>query len=265
LGDGVVWAPFPCDEEESDAALAAVAEALEAGSGSEIGTVLIEPIQGRAGVRVPPPGFLEQVGALARRSGALVVADEILTGMGRTGEYFASVAMGLVPDLVCVGKALGGGFPLSACLAPRAVMDAWPASDGEAIHTSTFLGHPLSAASALAFLDVMENEQICARARELGHAMVGLLREELAQTSVVREIRGRGLLVGVELGVGESAEPGRNGLAGVAAQAALGSGLILLPAGERGNVLELMPPVTVTEEQTQRAVEILRDVLDSLS
>ena len=194
-----------------------------------------------------------------------MIADEILTGMGRTGEYFTSPAMGLVPDLVCVGKALGGGLPLSACLAPRAVMDAWPASDGEAIHTSTFLGHPLSAASALAFLDVVENEQICERARELGHAIIELLTEELAQIPSVRGIRGRGLLMGVELGVGESAGTGRNGLAGVAAQAALRSGLILLPAGERGNVLELMPPVTVTEGQTKRAVEILRDVLGALS
>jgi 4-aminobutyrate aminotransferase-like enzyme len=233
-----------------------------------IGTVIIEPIQGRAGVRVPPPGFLGELAVLVRDAGALLVFDEIFTGFGRTGSLFVCQEEGVVPDLLCVGKSLGGGLPLSACLGPKVVMDAWPESGGEALHTSTFLGHPLACAAALAFLDELEGaprgdgsgdapgETLPARARRLGDALLARLREELEGVPGVRDVRGRGLFIGIELAPGAGAR---------VAVAALARGLLLLPAGGEGEVVELSPPLTIAEEQLDYAVRELVGVIRELS
>ena len=127
------------------------------------------------------------------------MADEIFTGMGRTGSLFACEHDGVVPDLICLGKALGGGMPLSACCGPREVMDAWPPSTGEAIHTSTFLGHPLSCAGGLAFLAVLDANDLAGCARRLGEHALRYLRAELDGCEQVTEVRGRGLMLGIEL------------------------------------------------------------------
>ena len=262
LHDRVAFAPFPHgpDAETSGATELALAEmerilAGEGGFEDPIGAVVVEPIQGRAGVRVPPPGFLGRLAELTRSAGALLVFDEIFTGFGRTGAMFALEHEGVVPDLLCVGKALGGGLPLSACLGSREVMDAWPESTGEALHTSTFLGHPLSCATALAFLEVLTGEDLVRRAAMLGDR----LRLELEQALVgvvpgVREVRGRGLLIGIETGP--------TGGAGVAiTTAALKRGLLVLPAGARGEVVEIAPPAVVTEAQVEFGIECLGDVM----
>ncbi|MEE8148376.1 MAG: aspartate aminotransferase family protein, partial [Longimicrobiales bacterium] len=169
LFEGVVFAPFPGGGGMADA-LTAVEEALNEGAPGRhpIGAVIVEPIQGRAGVRIPAEGFLAAVVDLAHRAGAVVIFDEIFTGFGRTGSMFAFEHEGVVPDLLCVGKALGGGLPLSACLGSERLMSAWPESAGEALHTSTFLGHPLSCAAGLAFLDVLDEENLVERADVLG-------------------------------------------------------------------------------------------------
>ena len=127
-----------------------------------------------------------------------MVADEIYTGLGRCGAVLASSRVGLRPDLVCLGKVLGGGLPLSACVGSRHVMDAWPASPGEALHTSTFLGHPLACAAGEAVLAEV-TEGLPARAEALGQRLREGLERTLGDVSAVREIRGMGLLLGVEL------------------------------------------------------------------
>jgi 4-aminobutyrate aminotransferase / (S)-3-amino-2-methylpropionate transaminase / 5-aminovalerate transaminase len=159
LHGGVRFAPFPdaldglaAPDEELARALDRVEEILAGGGpeGVPVGAVILEPIQGRGGVRVPLPGFVAGVVERARAAGAVVIFDEIFTGFGRTGRALrpclGAGGRGWAggADLLCVGKALGGGLPLSACLGRREVMDAWPPSRGEALHTSTFLGHPLA-------------------------------------------------------------------------------------------------------------------------
>ena len=120
-------------------------------SREKIGAILVEPIQARGGCNVPPKNFLPLLRQVCDEHGALLILDEIYTGFGRTGKWFACEHSGVVPDLICLGKALTGGFPLSACVGRADLMDAaWPASTGEAIHTSTFLGHPVGCAMALA-------------------------------------------------------------------------------------------------------------------
>ncbi len=268
--DGVTFAPFPeraGGDEAVQGALAAVDRALADGapSGHPIGAVIVEPIQGRAGVRIPPPGFLAELAVRARAAGALLVVDEIFTGFGRTGATFAFEHEGVVPDVLCVGKALGGGFPLSACLGPESVMSAWPESRGEALHTSTFLGHPLSCAAALAFLDVLDDERLVERARELGADLAARLRDDLEGVAGVREIRALGLLIGVEMET-EGGEPAGGAGARVAV-AALRRGLLVLPAGDAGHVVELAPPATLTAEQAEVGTgllgEAIRSVLES--
>ena len=265
LFEGVAFLPFP-DPRDGEDGTARVLDAVElalargAPGGQRIGALIVEPVQGRAGVRIPPAGFLPALGERVRAAGALVVADEVLTGMGRTGHLFASVAAGLVPDLICIGKALGGGLPLSACLGPSGVMDAWPLSPGEALHTSTFLGHPLGSAAALAVLDLVA-EGLPDLARRTGSRLASGLSLALAGVDGVGEIRAAGLLIGVELcHENGSGEPHRRAAARVA-EAALREGLLALPGGEDGHVVELAPSAFLTEDQIDVAVGRLSDVI----
>lgn len=261
LYPGVAFCPFPqaspSDRNGADAALTSLRGALARGApnGDAIGAVIVEPVQGRGGVRVAPAGFMAELSAVVHEAGAVVIADEIQTGLGRCGALFASDVVGLEADLICVGKALGGGMPISACIGSRHVMDAWPRSEGEAVHTSTFMGHPLSCAAALAALDVIEAEDVPARAEALGGRLLATLRERLSGVSGVRDARGLGLLIGIELETGKGS-PAAAPAARVAV-AALAQGVIVLPAGDQGEVVELTPAVTLSEEQSGHAVEVL--------
>jgi 4-aminobutyrate aminotransferase-like enzyme len=265
---GVAFAPFPLagpnGQAAAEKALGLVRETLRAGApnGDPIGAIIVEPVQGRAGARVAPPGFMASLSRTAREAGVLVIADEILTGMGRCGAMLASERVGLEPDLVCVGKALGGGLPLSACVGPARVMDAWPVSDGEAVHTSTFLGHPLACAAALATLDRYGPERVLERVRSLGERLLTGLGERLSHKRGVAEVRGLGLLLGIELGGrGRAGE----GMGARVASAALRRGVIVLPAGDVGQVVELTPAVTLSDEQTDHAVDALASAIEEVS
>ncbi|HEX2486676.1 MAG TPA: aminotransferase class III-fold pyridoxal phosphate-dependent enzyme [Myxococcota bacterium] len=214
-----------------------------------IGAVIVEPIQGRGGVRVPPPGFLRALRKLCDAEGWLLVADEIFTGCGRTGRFFACEREGVVPDLLCVGKGLASGMPISACLGRATVMDAWPASRGEALRTQTFLGHPPSCAAALASLAVIDEEGLVARADETGAAALELLGRRAASLPSVKEVRGLGLMLGVECDGPERAAR--------AVSRALARGLVLLPSGSDGRVLSITPPLSIERESLLAALEEL--------
>jgi 4-aminobutyrate aminotransferase-like enzyme len=253
--------PFRVGPEAGSQSLDALARVLRAGAGGDgIGAVIVEPIQGRAGVRIPPRGFLAGLARLAREAGALVIFDEIFTGLGRTGSLFACLDEGVLPDLLCLGKGLGGGLPLSACLGPPEVMDAWPPSGGEAIHTSTFLGHPLACAAGLALLAELERGGLVERSREMGLELLQGLSRGLADVPEVAEVRGRGLFLGIEL-----AEPNtRAPLSGAAVEVAeelLRHGILALPAGQAGHVLELSPPLILERAQLDWALPTLVGIL----
>lgn len=240
LADHVAFAPFAETPGDVGASIDAATRAIDAVGA---GAVLVEPVQGRAGVRIPPPGYLGALAEAVRARGALLVADEIFTGLGRTGALLASSHDGVVPDLVCLGKALGGGLPLSACCGPARVMDAWPPSSGEAVHTSTFLGHPLACAAALGFLEALETDRLAARAAERGREALSFLRRALPEDVAAW---GRGLMIGL----------GPAPAAAVTAQA-LDDGLIVLPAGAGGDVVQITPPAVVDPTELRRGLEIL--------
>ena len=145
---------------------------------TKIGAILVEPIQARGGINIPPPEFLPLLRKLCDEFGALLILDEIYTGFGRTGKWFACEHTKTVPDVICVGKALTGGFPLSACVGRADVMDkAWPPSFGEAIHTSTFLGHPVGCAMALAQIEEIKNQNLIEQSASKGKLLLKLLSD----------------------------------------------------------------------------------------
>jgi 4-aminobutyrate aminotransferase-like enzyme len=235
--------PFACAPER-------IEELLRAG---EIAAVIVEPIVGREGVLVPPPGWLAALAGLCRAAGTVLIADEIFTGFGRTGTLFAVEAEGMRPDLLCCGKALGGGLPIAAVVGRRALFRVWE-TPGEALHTATFLANPLACAAALAVLDVLEREGLPARGARLG-TVVGTRcaawRERFPGT--IAAVRGRGLLWGVELATADRAKRW--------SREALQRGVLLLAGGPEGKVAQLVPPLTITEAQLAAALGLLEEAL----
>jgi len=223
---------------------------------ADTAAVLVEPIQGRGGVVLPPIGWLGHLRDRCDAAGALLIFDEIFTGWGRTGQWFAANDEGVVPDLLCVGKALGGGLPLSACVGKRAVMDAWGASTGEALHTSTFLGNPLACAAGLAVLDALESIDapgLAARAGTRWRELLAALRAR--HPGKVKSIRGRGLMIGMVLNAPD--------LGPLLATRLLADGLIALPAGD-GSVLEITPPLVIRDVQSEWAADRIDATLANL-
>jgi 4-aminobutyrate aminotransferase-like enzyme len=246
------FAPFPSDERDM--------ELLEKHLNScDFGAILVEPIQTRAGIRIPPASFLPLLRKVADAKGALLILDEIYTGMGRTGRWFACEHSRVVPDLICLGKALTGGFPLSACVGKSTLMDkAWPPSSGEAIHTSTFLGHPVGCAMALANLREIERAKLVPASAAKGKFLLSLLRK-LRSARFELSVRGAGLMAGVELRTSEGQPATEASLQIV--KSLLRRGFIFLPEGEHANVISFTPPLTISEAQLRSAVAALQEQL----
>lgn len=267
LGIPIVRAPFPDpyrppkelaghDAELAHAALQQVEELLNSAN-DPVGAIIVEPILGRGGIVVPPAGFLPGLRQLCDRRDLILIFDEIFTGFGRTGRWFACQHEDVVPDLMCIGKALTGGLPFSACVGRPEVMAAWPTSTGEAIHTSTFLGHPLGCAAALAQIDEIERQGLVARAERLGDLLLGRLRNLKERASLVGDVRGRGLMLGVELvrdPVSREPDSGRGDRLVIDA---LRRGLILLGGGHH---FEITPSLDITERQ----LDFVADSLEAL-
>jgi len=226
----------------------------------QIGAILVEPIQGRGGINIPPPEFLPMLRKLCDRLGALLILDEIYTGFGRTGKWFACEHTGVVPDVICLGKALTGGFPLSACVGRPDVMDvAWPPSTGEAIHTSTFLGHPVGCAMALAQIGEFRRLKLCERSAKLGRSLLEQL-QRIRSSRFTLHARGVGLMAGLELFNPDGSPATKETFRVI--KAMLHRGFILLPEGEHGNVISFSPPLTISEAQLSVAVAALKRTLN---
>jgi acetylornithine/N-succinyldiaminopimelate aminotransferase len=215
--------------------------ALRAAVDDSIAAVILEPIQGEAGVVVPSEGYLRAARELCEERGALLVLDEVQTGLGRTGDWFASQFEGVEPDVMCLAKSLAGGLPMGACLAMPEVASAFEPGD----HATTFGGGPVQAAAALTVLDVIEEEGLVERARVGGRWLSAGLREVFGD----HEIRGRGLMIAVDLG---------RTIAREVAERALQRGLLVNDATP--SVLRLTPPLVISDAQIDEAVGILGDV-----
>ncbi|MBK5228059.1 MAG: acetylornithine transaminase [Actinobacteria bacterium] len=220
--------------------------ALERALDGTVAAVIIEAIQGEAGVIVPSPGYLKDVRALCDDAGALLIIDEIQTGLARTGRHFAYEHEGARPDILCLGKALAGGLPMGACLARPEVADSFQVGD----HGSTFGGGPVPSAAALAVLDVIEEEGLCDRAASGGERLMKGLSAIAPEGSVVR---GKGLMIGLELPDG-----GARAVAG----ACLERKVLVNDIGDR--VIRFVPPLVISDEEIDQGLSVLEEVFDAI-
>jgi 4-aminobutyrate aminotransferase-like enzyme len=218
-----------------------------------IGCILVEPCQGRGGEIVPPLDFLRLLREICDTFKILLVFDEIYTGFNRTGSLFACDHFGVFPDLICLGKGLTTGFPLSACVGRAEIMDAWPRSKGEALHTSTFLGNPVGCAMALASIELHLENGVAEKIRRLG----AHFRNQLTAQKIpsVGNVRGLGLMIGAEV-VHPDGSPNPD-LAIDAVVKGLKDGLILLGGSPDGNVLSFTPPFCIEPEEIDFVCERL--------
>jgi 4-aminobutyrate aminotransferase-like enzyme len=182
-----------------------------------------------------------------------MIVDEIFTGFGRTGAWFAIEPESVVPDILCIGKAMGSGFPISAAAGRSEIMNAWPPSTGEALHTSTYLGNPLGCVAALATIDEHERLHLPSRAARLGESLAPRL-ESLRSHPCVRDVRGRGLLFGVELRDAATAA--------AVVKRSLRAGVIFLQSGVAGEVIAISPPLVIEEVQLTRAIDTLEAAIE---
>jgi len=248
---------FPATEEDLDD----LSIQLELMDTSELGCLLVEPIQGRGGKIVPPSGFLTLLRQWCDRHGVILVFDEIFTGFNRTGKLFACEWAGVVADLICVGKSMSGGYPISACVGRAEVMDAWPESEGDALHTSTFLGNPVGCAMAVASMREHQQDSMAEMVRKNGKCLMKLLNE--LESSMIHEVRGQGLMLGVELRYADGCPAGD--LVGTILSELLQCGILMLADGPFGNVLAFTPPFDLSEDEMGFVVTEIQSVLDRLT
>jgi len=227
-------------------ALQAEASDVASGAGG-LAAVILEPIQGEAGAVVPPPGYLAAARAVCDRHGALLILDEVQTGIGRTGAMFACEAEGVVPDILATAKSLGGGvMPIGAFTARQ---ECWRIFDENPfLHTSTFGGGPLACAAALAAIEAIEEDGLLARAQAIGHTLGRALHDIAARHgAAIAEVRGRGLLWGIELR--------SEGLGGMMLSRLIDAGVLVVHSLNQHRVLRVMPPAVITESQLAFVLE----------
>jgi 4-aminobutyrate aminotransferase len=226
----------------------------------DVAAFLVEPVLGEGGYVVPPDGFLPALRELADRHGILLIVDEVQSGYARTGRFFATEWSGARPDIVVMAKGIASGLPLSGILASRELLGRW-APGG---HGGTYGGNAVSCAAALATLDVIEDEQLAARAEALGTRLLDGLRQAAADNPHVAEVRGLGLMVGIEFADPETLAP-RPDLAKTTITDALIHRLLLMPCGTWGQVVRVIPPLVTTEQEVDQAVAIIGSAIQIAS
>jgi len=222
----------------------------------QVAAIILEPVQGEGGFNVAPPELLTALRAICDQHGILLIADEVQSGFARTGKLFAMEHYPVKADLVTMAKSLAGGMPLSAVAGRAEVMDA-PAPGGLG---GTYAGNPLAIASALAVLDVIEEEKLCQRANTLGAQLTEVLEQAQSQSKAIAQVRGLGSMIAVEFIDPETGKPSPEITRDVQ-QAALEQGLLLLSCGVYGNVIRFLYPLTIPQEQFTKALTILKQVL----
>jgi len=221
----------------------------------DVACVIIEPVLGEGGYVVPPSEFLRKLRDLCTRYGILLIFDEVQTGMGRTGKWFASEHFGIVPDIMTLAKAIANGLPLSAVVSTRKIMEGW----APAAHGTTFGGNPVSLAAAAAAVNVIEEEGLLENAAAMGRTALERLALMKEKHSSIGDVRGLGLMIGVEL-VRNGKEPDKAGVEKVMRHC-LEEGLVLIECGGDKNVIRLAPPLTITRQELEQGLDLLEEAV----
>lgn len=220
-----------------------------------VAAIIVEPVQGEGGYIVPDKRFLEGLREICDRYGIMLIFDEIQTGIGRTGELYAYQTFGVKPDILTSAKALGGGIPLSAVIAKKEIMDAWPSG----AHGGTFGGNPLACAAGLKTLEIIERDKLLDNCKKQGQYFVGRLKELQAKYSIIGDVRGIGLMDAIEI-VKTNGEPDPK-KTGRIKELALEKDLLLLTCGSGHNVVRFIAPINVKREEIDSCISILNEVL----
>jgi 4-aminobutyrate aminotransferase / (S)-3-amino-2-methylpropionate transaminase / 5-aminovalerate transaminase len=227
---------------------------------SRVAAMIVEPVQGEGGFNVAPPEFLQRVRALCDQHGIVMIADEVQTGAGRTGTWFAVEQSGVAPDLITMAKSMAGGFPISAVVGRAEIMDA-PAPGGLG---GTYAGSPLACAAALAVLEVFEEENLLQRSRDVGQRITSRLQALAKDHKCIAEVRGLGAMVAMELCKnGDPHQPDAD-LTKALAVEAMNRGLIILTCGTYGNVVRILVPLTASDALIDEGLNMIADALNHL-
>ncbi len=266
---GVNFAPYPQAYGDfggdDEAASASALEALRSLLGtviapSQVASILVEPVQGEGGYVPAPASFLRGLRDLCDRHGILLIADEVQTGFGRTGEMWAFEHAGIVPDVVCMAKAIANGLPLSAIISSHELQERW----GRGAHGSTYGGNPVACAAGLAVLETIREEDLLANARARGAELVTGLGKIAAEDDRIGDIRGHGLMIGVEFVRDRVTREPDGTLPDQLIAACADAGLLVLTCGQSHQVVRWIPPLNVTAAEISEGIEIFGETLAAL-
>jgi len=252
--------PSPYRGVSSEQALAALESAFSTLVAPEtVAAIIVEPVQGEGGFRVAPPEFLAGLRAVCDRHGIVLIVDEVQTGFGRTGRFFAVEYAGFEPDLVCVAKSIANGLPLSGVLGRARIMDA-PAPGAVG---GTFVGNPVAQAAALAVLDVIEEEGLVERSAALGEQIRARMLAWQERWPRIGDVRGLGSMLAIELVSDPATATPSKQLAQAVVGAALERGLLLLTCGVHGNCIRVLVPLVITDAELEEALEVWEEALET--
>ncbi len=265
---GVYFAPFPAaypefegDEEAASAASLAVLHSLLTTiiAPSQVAAIVIECVQGEGGYHPAPASFIRALRALCDANGILLITDEVQSGFGRTGEMWAFQHASIVPDVVVLAKAIANGLPLSAIVTSKALQEAW----GRGAHGTTYGGNPVACAAGIAVLETIRDEDLVSNARLRGAELTGGLRELMAEHPSIGDVRGPGLMIGVELVADRASRSPDGALADAVAARAAEAGLLVLTCGPAHQVVRWIPPLDVTVPEIEEALRIFEGALEA--
>jgi 4-aminobutyrate aminotransferase len=267
-GSGVAFVPapyvyrssWPTDPEEcSRQCVKALEDAIRYATSGDIAAFIAEPVMGEGGIIVPPPNYFKEVKKVLDQHGMLFIADEVQSGFGRTGKMFAIEHYGVEPDIIVTAKGIADGFPLSAFTARPEIADAYKPGD----HLTTFGGNPVSCAAALANIEFIERENLCARSAENGEYALSRLRDLQRGNPLIGEVRGQGLMIGLELVSDEKLTPAAAEAEAIR-DAMLRRGILVGVGGSHGNVVRFQPPLVITRPQIDKAIAAFAEALEEL-
>ena len=251
--------PFDSPSEDECAARCAqqLEEALRFHTSGDVAAFVAEPVLGEGGILVPPDAYFPLVREILDERGILFVCDEVQSGFGRTGRMFAIEHSGVEPDILCMAKGIAGGFPLSAFITTAEIADAFTPGD----HLSTFGGNPVSCAAAIANIGVLRGERLAENAAARGEQILGRLREAQEHCGLIGDVRGKGLMIGVELVGDRKAKTPAPDEARRVRRQAREAGVLVGVGGSYGNVVRIQPPLVLTADQADHACDVLLDAL----